>query len=710
MNLLRRSVPDAILACSAGMSLVLGLVFVESRLQLPEGGYLEAVLPAWLVTAALWSPVLTIAAVCFSPWRWMLERSPRGVRLIAERAALLAFPATALFYHWLMAAAGRSAPISFHVMSWSISWGLVLIGRRIAAGVAFAVLIGGGGLLLVRAYERPMRAAKHARPGAPSVLLVVMDTARKDHFSLYRYGRRTTPFVDEVGRRGVVFERAYSTGSWTKPSTASLVTGRHLTEDPVHDGAPPIRYRGDFLAQYFRDRGYDTALFSANSNASSYFGHARGYSYRLHSLPPPHAALQRFTAVRYLERILSGETELQLKNIELSLDEFARALEVPVAQLAAFAQGRFDSPLRLEASEKAAYRARVRAMVEKQAITELRSFPKLAPARTGRWHSYAAGAYRFVLGFHYFLLQGARGRIVSHWIKDRELCDELLDWMRRRSDDPRPFLAHIQLMGPHTPYSPQLPFLLPHFDRGFEPAVVAPPTQHTPPSVPAPRLPARKLHNLISNYDDSLRITDANLRELFAALSRMGALRNTIVVILSDHGEAFYEHGIYGHMNSLHAELVDIPLVFSFPGRLAPARTHLPAGITDVFPSLIHLAGLDSGRADHDSGAWDGRSLFAGVEHFAVRSDSRSDFVLPQATLVGGTWKNKQARATAFGVHTAVTTPEGKLIREQEEGALRYFFFPGAGDSREERVPVEPKEASAVVRRLIQLLPQGPRP
>jgi len=65
-----------------------------------------------------------------------------------------------------------------------------------------------------------------------NVVLVVIDTLRPDHLATYGYGRDTAPFLGALARQGVVFD-GLSTSSWTKPATASLLTGllpvRHQT-------------------------------------------------------------------------------------------------------------------------------------------------------------------------------------------------------------------------------------------------------------------------------------------------------------------------------------------------------------------------------------------------------------------------------------------------------------------------------------------------
>jgi arylsulfatase A-like enzyme len=118
-----------------------------------------------------------------------------------------------------------------------------------------------------------------AAAGAQNVLLVVWDTVRAANTSLHGYGRVTTPNLERLARRGVRFESAFSTSSWTLPSHACLFTGRwphELGADwkaPVRDGVPTL---AGFLAAH----GYDTAGFVANLDyCGRETGLARGFAH-----------------------------------------------------------------------------------------------------------------------------------------------------------------------------------------------------------------------------------------------------------------------------------------------------------------------------------------------------------------------------------------------------------------------------------------------
>src|SRR5262249_55583178 len=90
-----------------------------------------------------------------------------------------------------------------------------------------------------------------------------------------------------------------------------------------------------------------------------------------------------------------------------------------------------------------------------------------------------------------------------------------------------------------------------------------------------------------------IRFTDDTLAALLAALDRRGRLRETLVVIVADHGEELLEHGGKGHQRTLFDEVLRVPLIFYWPGQLTPGRT-VPDGVRliDVMPTLLSMAGV----------------------------------------------------------------------------------------------------------------------
>ena len=119
-----------------------------------------------------------------------------------------------------------------------------------------------------------------------NVLLIVADALRPDHMSLYGYQRPTTPRLDEWASDAVVFDAAFAHAPWTKPSTATLLTGLYPATHGVNPMASAVAGEITLLPALMLSHGYRTAILSANHFITPTFGFGRGTEYFYSSLPP----------------------------------------------------------------------------------------------------------------------------------------------------------------------------------------------------------------------------------------------------------------------------------------------------------------------------------------------------------------------------------------------------------------------------------------
>lgn len=98
-------------------------------------------------------------------------------------------------------------------------------------------------------------------------------------------------------------------------------------------------------------------------------------------------------------------------------------------------------------------------------------------------------------------------------------------------------------------------------------------------------------------YDGSVRYADYQVGVLLDELELRGLRDDTIVVVLSDHGEDLLDHGHVNHRSSLHDENIHVALMLRGPG-VDPGVVDSPVGLVDVFPTLSELSGVrgPSGR------------------------------------------------------------------------------------------------------------------
>lgn len=149
-------------------------------------------------------------------------------------------------------------------------------------------------------------------------------------------------------------------------------------------------------------------------------------------------------------------------------------------------------------------------------------------------------------------------------------------WIRDHRRDA--FFLFVHTYEVHSPYTPP-----PEFD------IFSPPT--STPGVPhADALAAGTRNKFL--YAGEVLLADTLVAELVAELAETGLLDSTILVLVADHGEGFGEHGLTGHGNSLHEELLHVPLVIRAPDLVAAgARDTTPGSIIDIAPTILALVG-----------------------------------------------------------------------------------------------------------------------
>lgn len=110
-----------------------------------------------------------------------------------------------------------------------------------------------------------------------NVVFVLIDTIRADRMGMYGYERDTTPFLDEIAARGVLFERHLAQSSWTKCSMASLWTGLYPPRTGVTRFNHALPDEAVMAAEVFRDNGFVTTGIYRNGWVSGYFGFDQGF-------------------------------------------------------------------------------------------------------------------------------------------------------------------------------------------------------------------------------------------------------------------------------------------------------------------------------------------------------------------------------------------------------------------------------------------------
>jgi arylsulfatase len=98
------------------------------------------------------------------------------------------------------------------------------------------------------------------------------------------------------------------------------------------------------------------------------------------------------------------------------------------------------------------------------------------------------------------------------------------------------------------------------------------------------------LAHIVALYDGGIAYTDEQVGKIFQLLQDLRLSEKTLVIVLSDHGEGFLEHGLFTHGNSLYEELLRVPLILRLPG-VIPAGKRVAGNVShvDLMPTVMGL-------------------------------------------------------------------------------------------------------------------------
>ncbi len=157
---------------------------------------------------------------------------------------------------------------------------------------------------------------------------------------------------------------------------------------------------------------------------------------------------------------------------------------------------------------------------------------------------------------------------------------------------------HVHLMDPHTPYAPPASYLTGLDELDPIPYDLTHPIEREQAEsdilagLLSPELAELVTEHLLVRYQGEVRWTDDSIRDFWEEFDASGKLDDTLVVIWTDHGEQFFDHGLLTHANLLHREENDI-LFFFWARDLVPGSSDLPVSATDLAPTLLDLYELE---------------------------------------------------------------------------------------------------------------------
>ncbi|UCE95808.1 MAG: sulfatase [Candidatus Bathyarchaeota archaeon] len=319
-----------------------------------------------------------------------------------------------------------------------------------------------------------------------------MDCLRADHLGCLGYLGNTTPNLDSLAKKGILFSQAISNGGNTVSAFPAILTSsysrmHHLRESgDLPHGWLFLSETRKSIAEILKSNGYNTAAFLSNPWVSSFFHYNRGFD-------------------DFYDKTSNS----------LSKAEIFRGFGLAYKILDSFRVG----------------------------------------------HAL------------YSILKGSKGNAD----RARIINDKAISWLKEHSGN---FFLWLHYMDAHEPYIPLESTISERLKavRLFRKSK-------------DPQFSKHNLRILVDLYDREIKYVDREIGILLNRISKMGLLENTYIILTSDHGQQFMEHGIIGH-GYLYDEVVRVPLMISGPGIPPNTLIQKQVCLLDLSPTILDLLNI----------------------------------------------------------------------------------------------------------------------
>ena len=372
------------------------------------------------------------------------------------------------------------------------------------------------------------------------ILLIILDTMRRDRLSLYGHTRPTSPFLDEFASRATVFDRAIAPAQWTIASHASMFTGLYPHQHGMTQANHALSETFPTLADILRVNGYHTAAFCNNPlvgllDNGLQRGFERFYNY---ASPAPNRPTDPNlpAALEALRQAFSGVTRRTINRFAHN-DTLFRLSLMPVFTQIWSQTVNYKGSTALSTQDMSAY-----------------------------WHRHLTHSDKPIFGF--LNLMGTHMPL-------------------------RPPQATIERLNPTLKGNASYKWMAGYNGDGLR--------WISPLDEP---LRDWQHEALASFYDAEIAEQDALLGKMLAEMEARGDLDDTLVIITADHGEGLGDHDYCGHSFVVFHELTHVPLIIRYPECFADGRISNNVSTRRLFHTILDIAGVhDALPADNPNSA-----------------------------------------------------------------------------------------------------------
>jgi arylsulfatase A-like enzyme len=166
------------------------------------------------------------------------------------------------------------------------------------------------------------------------------------------------------------------------------------------------------------------------------------------------------------------------------------------------------------------------------------------------------------------------------------------EWLAEKRDTDRPWFLFLNYIEAHSPYEPAERFWRAYLPDGLPASEHVTEYDYVDYLAGAYQMSAEDFRAAEALYDAEIRYLDEQIGALLKRLDERGDLSNTLVIITSDHGEYFGEHGLIGHQFGLYDPVLRVPLIVRPPkGTAVPGRASARVEVIDLFATILDAAG-----------------------------------------------------------------------------------------------------------------------
>ncbi len=167
------------------------------------------------------------------------------------------------------------------------------------------------------------------------------------------------------------------------------------------------------------------------------------------------------------------------------------------------------------------------------------------------------------------------------------------EWIERHQD--RDFFLFLHTYQIHNPYICPYPYKVMFLDEDAKKGSIDLKGHLGGPKNIFKKIPEPEIRNIIGLYDGEIRYTDEKLiGQLVNKLKLLGLYEQTMIIVTSDHGEEFFDHGGWEHGHTLYDELIKVPLIIKFPDlKYKGQRNETIVSLVDLMPTICDEMGVD---------------------------------------------------------------------------------------------------------------------